>query len=564
MSASEKAAWLMAQAARAYGSQTLAAPGGAGRTGPAELGRDLARLIFGGGPGDPAMPALFSALIARPDSPEALTAVDTRIEEVLAQDAELAATVDGMLAGFFTEQLQSGDGQALADAGSLLWWEEPQKARDAFERAIDLGNEHARIDLAQLHEAVLHDRPAALRLYQQAAASTDPDVAAESLVKLGQTQAIHRELPAAQTTYHQAISTRHPHWAPQAMIGLGTMLHREGDDNAAQDLYRQAIDAGDTHTRAQALLGLASLLKRHGDIPGAKAAWRQVIGSREAPWAEIAFSHLLNQLSDEDDLDGARDMHRLGVETANPDTPHALVTIGNLLKERGDTEGWRAAYQQAIDSGYDAAGDLREILSPSADDQDEPAEDPYPADLPPQFDPANMRQTGIAVLHHGLPPLPATLTYQMAIPVAYWTARHCAVVLFLQFTWHRREQWPVTVMATFSQDQDRWEPDSYWVGTGGHHDPIANPGDLREMDGQAMTTSGGSHNDTPAPGHPAAIQIGRAASAVTQIVLTQNGHEDRRPLDTHFGFWVICTEQPSPFQVTGLDKDGTVLAQIND
>jgi hypothetical protein len=295
-----------------------------------------------------------------------------------------------------------------------------------------------------------------------------------------------------------------------------------------------------------------------------KDAWRQVIGSREAPWAEIAFSHLLNQLSDEDDLDGARDMHRLGIETANPDTPHALVTIGNLLKERGDTEGWRAAYQQAIDSGYGAADDLREILSPPADDQDDPAEDPYPADLPPQFDPANIRQTGNAVLHHGLPPLPATLTYQMAIPVAYWTARHCAVVLFLQFTRHGREQWPVTVMATFSRDQDRWEPDSHWVGTGGHHDPIANPGDLREMDGQAMTTSGGSHNDTPAPGHPAAIQIGRAASAVTQILLTQNGHEDRRPLDTHFGFWVICTEQPSPFQVTGLDKDGTVLAQIND
>ena len=127
---------------------------------------------------------------------------------------------------------------------------------------------------------------------------------------------------------------------------------------------------GDTHTRAQALLGLASLLERHGDLPGAKAAWRQVIDSREAPWAEIAFSHLLNQLSAEDDLDGARDMHRLGIETANPDTPHALVTIGNLLKERGDTEGWRAAYQQAIDSGYHAA-DLRESLSPPVEDQDE-------------------------------------------------------------------------------------------------------------------------------------------------------------------------------------------------
>ena len=161
MPVSEKAAWLMAQAARADGGRGPAVPGDAGTTGPAELGRDLARLIFGGGPGDPAMRALFSALIARPDSPEALTELDSRIEEALDQDAELAATVDDMLARFFAEQLLSGDGQALADTGSLLWWEKPQQARAAFERAIDLGNEHARIDLAQLHEAVLHDRPAA-------------------------------------------------------------------------------------------------------------------------------------------------------------------------------------------------------------------------------------------------------------------------------------------------------------------------------------------------------------------------------------------------------------------
>jgi hypothetical protein len=115
MPAGEQAAWLMAQAARAYGGQTPAAPADAGTTGPAELGRDLARLIFGGGPGDPAVPALFSALIARPDSPEALTVLDTRIEEVLEQDAELAAAVDGMLAGFFADRLQSGDSQALAE-----------------------------------------------------------------------------------------------------------------------------------------------------------------------------------------------------------------------------------------------------------------------------------------------------------------------------------------------------------------------------------------------------------------------------------------------------------------
>ncbi len=561
MATSEQAAWLIAHAARAYSRQTPAAQENVGATWAETVGRDLARLIFGTGPADPAIPAPMATLAARPDDPEALTVLDNRIEDVLGQNAELAAAADSMLAGYFEEQLKSDDRQALADAGSLLWWEDPHQARTAFQRAIELGNEHARIDLAKLHEAVLHDRLTALQLYHQAAQSSDPDVAAETLVELGQTHAIHRELPAAQAVYQQAISSRHPHWGPQAMIGLGTLLRREGDSTSAQAIFHQAIDTGDSQTRAKALLMLADLQERHGDVPAAKAAWRQIIDSREAPWAKIAFSHLLNHLEAEDDLDAARDTHRLGIQTANPDTPHALVTIGNLLKERGDTEGWRAAYQQAIDSGYPAADHLQESLAPPAD-ADESADGPYPADLPPEFDPANMRQSGITVLRDGLTPLPETLTHQMAIPVAYWTARHCAVVLFLQFSRHHLEQLPITVMATYSRDHDTWKPDSHWLGTGAHHDPIADPGDRREMDGQAMTTSGGSHNDTPAPGQPAAIQIGRAAPEVTQLALTQDGHEDRRPLDTHFGFWVICTEQPTPFHITGLDHKGTVLADI--
>jgi hypothetical protein len=563
MPTSEQAAWLIAHAARAYSRQTPATQEDADTTRPEAVGRDLARLIFGTGPAGPSIPAPMTALIARPDNPEALTVLDNRIEDVLGQDAELAAAVDSILARFFAKQLQSDDRQALADAGSLLWWEAPQQARAAFQRAIELGNEHARIDLAKLHEAVLRDRQTALELYQQAAQSPDPDVAAEALVELGRTHAIHQELPAARGAFQQVISSRHPHWAPQAMTAFGYMLTRQPDgEEEARALFQQAVETGDAQIGAKALLGLASLLERHGDTPGAKTAWSQVIDSREAPWAEIAFSHLLNQLSAEDDLDAAHDTHRRGVQTANPDTPHALVTIGNILRQRGDAEGWRAAYQQAIDSGYPAADDLRETLSPPADDDDEPAEDPYPADLPPQFDPRNMRQTGITVLRHGLPPLPGTLTYQMAIPVAYWTARQSAVVLFLQFSRHRREQWPITVMATYSRDHDTWKPDSHWHGTGPHHDPIANPGDLREMDGRAMTASGGSHTDTPAPGQAAAIQTGRAAPAVTQIALTQDGHEDRRPLHTHFGFWVICTEQPTPFHIIGLDHNGAVLAHI--
>lgn len=40
------------------------------------------------------------------------------------------------------------------------------------------------------------------------------------------------------------------------------------------------------------------------------------------------------------------------------------------------------------------------------------------------------------------------------------------------------------------------------------------------------------------------------------------GHEDRRRLESHFGAWVICTEQTSPFQVTALDENGAVLGSI--
>ncbi|HUY51042.1 MAG TPA: hypothetical protein VMV92_35945 [Streptosporangiaceae bacterium] len=39
---------------------------------------------------------------------------------------------------------------------------------------------------------------------------------------------------------------------------------------------------------------------------------------------------------------------------------------------------------------------------------------------------------------------------------------------------------------------------------------------------------------------------------------------DRRPLESRFGAWVVCTEQASPFQVTALDQNGTVLSSIEE
>ncbi len=143
MSASEQAAWFMAAAAGAYGSQVLAAPEDAGTAGPEALGRSLLRLVFGAEAAGRGMPARLSALVASPDSPVAMTALEVHIEEALEQDAGLAAALEEMLNGFYREQFESGNGQVLADLGSLLWWDDPQRARAAFECAVEAGNQHA-------------------------------------------------------------------------------------------------------------------------------------------------------------------------------------------------------------------------------------------------------------------------------------------------------------------------------------------------------------------------------------------------------------------------------------
>ena len=116
-------------------------------------------------------------------------------------------------------------------------------------------------------------------------------------------------------------------------------------------------------------------------------------------------------------------------------------------------------------------------------------------------------------------------------------------------------------MATFTRERGRWKANSHWHGTG-FHDPFADPAGLRGLDGRAVVVSGGSHSDAPAPGHLAAIWHGTAGPAVQQIALIQDGHEDRRPLGSHFGAWVACTEHPAPCDLAALDQNGAVLGSI--
>jgi len=122
---------------------------------------------------------------------------------------------------------------------------------------------------------------------------------------------------------------------------------------------------------------------------------------------------------------------------------------------------------------------------------------------------------------------------------------------------------PMVMEVTYSRREDgSWEPSRHVMGRGYSHDPIRSPGSLRDLGGQLMVGGGGSYAAEPTPGRPASVITGRAAPEVKYLAVIKDGHEDRRPLASHFGAWVVCAQQPGPFEVVGLDANGTVLDRI--
>jgi TolA-binding protein len=400
------------------------------------------------------------------------------------------------------------------------------------------------------------DYEGALALYQQAVASPEPGIAAEALAEMGDALREHGDYQAARAAWERCIATGNPDWAPhamamlasmlehklgdrdgglamfqaafdtghpevapEAMFWIGLLLERAGDGDGAQAAYQRAADAAPAGRRGTALWQLADLLHKRGDTAAAKAVWQQIIDTETDEGSpEMALSSLARQLGSEGDLDGLRAAHHAGITSDNPSAPDALVEIGNVLRDRGDLDGWREAWRQAIDAGYRFADDLLEELSPPADDEDD-----EPAEVPAEFDPRNMARTGIAVLENGLPPLPEVLTRHMAVPMAYWTARESAAVLFLRFDRHRRTWQPMALEATFTRQDGQWATaGGHWHGTD-FHDPFTDPGGRYGLGGEAIVYSDSSSGEGGISLH------GIAAPAVKYLALIQDGHEDRRP-----------------------------------
>src|SRR5262249_12680982 len=251
----------------------------------------------------------------------------------------------------------------------------------------------------------------------------------------------------------------------------------------------QAIGASDPDLSARASLALSRLLKKNGDLGGAKVAWQRVIDSPDEQCAGPAFLDLVNLLRDDAATDGLRAAFRARAGQHNPDALYALDALGQHLEQRGDIQAAHAAWQQAIDAGYQDADELRDRISPPPEPAEEPLDEIDLTPPPPEFDPRNMRRTGIDVLQHGLPALPQTFTHQMPLPLAYWPARQNAVVLFPTFPRARNEWDPSAFMATFTREHGpRTAAGSHWHGTG-FHDPFADPGDLAGLDGRPIVIS---------------------------------------------------------------------------
>jgi tetratricopeptide (TPR) repeat protein len=589
MAQADLASWFVTRAVEAYGDRVLARAEEFDAAGPQAVGRELARLIFGRAEAGTSIPAPVAIEIDQAGSRHAGIALDAAIEELLEADRGLSAAVAEVLAAYYRLQLESGDGRALAELGDVLWFDEPGLARAAFERAVDAGNRRALIRLAKHRRVVSGDYDGAMALYHQAVASPEPEIAAEALTELGETLRDQGDYPAARAAWEQCIATGNPDWAPHAMAMLGSMLHsrlgdrdgalamlqaafdsghpdvapramlwaglfleRAGDDDGAQAAFERSASAAQPGQRGTALCELADVLKRRGDPARATAIWRQVIDTEADEGSpEVAFANLVNHLWDEGDLDGLRAAYQAGTANSVREAPYALVVIGRVLRDRGDLDGWREAWQHAIDTGFEDADDLLDELSPPVEDM----EDDEPAEVPAEFDPRNMARTGIAVLENGLPPLPEELTHRMAVPMAYWTAREGAAVLFLRFGRDRRAWDPWAIMATFTRQDGQWITDTHWHGTT-FHDPLTDPCGLYGLGGEAIVYSGSSSGDG------GTILHGIAAPAVKYLALVQDGHEDRRLLDSHFGAWIVRTDKPGPFRVAAIDENGSILDEI--
>ena len=136
--------------------------------------------------------------------------------------------------------------------------------------------------------------------------------------------------------------------------------------------------------------------------------------------------------------------------------------------------------------------------------------------------------------------------------MAYWKGEREAVVLILDYSWRDGDWSPMAWEATFTREGESLVANKHWHGGGWSTDPITEPRGMRDLGDRPMVTGGGSSRS----------RHGRAAPAVTEIGLIQNGHEIRLRIDSAFRRLGRLGRSARPYTITGYDRTGTLLASI--
>jgi hypothetical protein len=141
----------MTGALRVFGRRVLAAEEeNAASDSQATVGRRLLHLIFGTQDDGQQLPGVLADLVENPGSKSACAALTYHVDAALQAEPEMASAVVEIITAFYRRRAEGGDLQALVDLGDLLYWDEPEGARAAYQEAIDAGHRHAMIDLAKV------------------------------------------------------------------------------------------------------------------------------------------------------------------------------------------------------------------------------------------------------------------------------------------------------------------------------------------------------------------------------------------------------------------------------
>jgi tetratricopeptide (TPR) repeat protein len=229
--------------------------------------------------------------------------------------------------------------------------------------------------------------------YRKAISAGDPTLVPSAQLRLGAVlEALGKDLDAA-NAYRDAIGFREPETAPKAAIDLAALLTRQGDPENVRSVYDEVIESGSLaalnigelleakgdlaeaehayrrgsqleHPDApDAAIRLGDLLRRQKDYSGAEAAYRQAIQSEDQTVMPTAYMHLASTLQERGEQKEAEETYRAALATADPVVaPQAAIDLAGILAARGERDAVTQLYEEVIGFGSHAAVTLGDLL----------------------------------------------------------------------------------------------------------------------------------------------------------------------------------------------------------